>query len=237
MFVAPASPPENLTVTALSSTSLSLSWLPPPSIDQNGIIQEYRVTITEFETGNVRELTSTATTLVVPSLHPYYNYECVVSAYTVGQGPFTENVTVQTFEDGTLTHLTQLFVTQQLLIMICLSIVPSGYPQNFTAEATLSQSAVIYWDPPLPDAQNGVIIDYVINVTELETGEMFQLFSPTTSLTVDSLSPYTTYICIIATTTSIGVGTFSTSFTIQTPEDGENVSHYIHGLVSKSYSF
>ena len=103
------------------------------------------------------------------------------------------------------------------------SLVPSGYPQNFTAEPTSSRSAVMNWDPPLLDGQNGEIIGYVINLTEVETEEMFQLVSAENTSTIDSLSPYTNYISVIAAATSAGVGTFSTPLTFQTLEDGENV--------------
>lgn len=102
----------------------------------------------------------------------------------------------------------------------CLLVVPSGYPDNFEAEATSSQSAVISWDPPPTSEQNGVITGYTINVTAVETGEMFQLFSEETSLNVDTLVPFTTYFCVIAASTSIGTGPFSTVFTLRTPEDG-----------------
>ena len=97
---------------------------------------------------------------------------------------------------------------------------PNGAPQNYTGEANSSRSAVLTWEPPLVEDQNGIIIGYVINVTVVETGEIFQLFSTTNTLTVNTLSPYTTYICIIAARTSIGLGPFSTTFTVQTPEDG-----------------
>ena len=98
----PTSPPQNLGVSALNSTSISLSWMPPPLIDQNGIIREYRITITEVETGSVLGFTSTTTALIVPSLHPYYNYQCKVNAYTIDHGPYTEDFTVRTLEDGML---------------------------------------------------------------------------------------------------------------------------------------
>ena len=49
---------------------------------------------------------------------------------------------------------------------------------------------------------------------------MFQLTSTTTSLTVSTLQPFTTYFCIIAASTSVGMGPFSTVVTLQTPEDG-----------------
>ena len=68
--------------------------------------------------------------------------------------------------------------------------------------------------------QNGIIILYTINVTVADSGEMFQLTSTTTSLTVSTLQPFTTYFCIIAASTSVGMGSFSTVITLQTPEDG-----------------
>ena len=104
------------------------------------------------------------------------------------------------------------------------TLVPSGYPENFTGVATSPQSVVIAWDPPLPESQNGVITSYVIDVIEVETGEMFQLFSTTSNLTIDSLSPYTTYVCVIAAMTSIGVGPSSGNVTLRTLEDGKKIS-------------
>ena len=100
------------------------------------------------------------------------------------------------------------------------STVPTSYPQNFVAVASSSRSATITWDPPPMAQQNGIIILYTINVTVADSGEMFQLTSATTSLTVSTLQPFTTYFCIIAASTSVGMGPFSTVVTLQTPEDG-----------------
>ena len=79
--------------------------MPPPLIDQNGNIREYMVVITENETGDGLEFTSPTTTLTVSSLHPYYYYQCKVSAYTIDHGPYSEDVTVRTLEDGMLIKL------------------------------------------------------------------------------------------------------------------------------------
>ena len=100
------------------------------------------------------------------------------------------------------------------------STVPTSYPQNFAAVASNSRSATVTWDPPPMAQQNGIIILYTINVTVADSGEMFQLTSTTTSLTVSTLQPFTTYFCIIAASTSVGMGPFSTVVTLQTPEDG-----------------
>ena len=78
-----------------------LSWVPPTVDERNGIIIVYRINITEVDTGSVRSLVSHNTQIGIHFLHPYYTYICTVSAVTVGEGPFSENFSVRTLEDGT----------------------------------------------------------------------------------------------------------------------------------------
>ena len=59
----------------------------------------------------------------------------------------------------------------------------------------------------------------MINVTVVET-EIFQIFSATNSVTLDSLRPFTTYICAVAAQTAIGVGPFSIIIVVNTLEAG-----------------
>ena len=99
-------------------------------------------------------------------------------------------------------------------------VAPSASPTGFAVVSTTSRSATVTWNSLPADEQNGVIILYVINVTVVGTGQTFQLTSTTTILTVTNLTPYTTYICIIAAVTSAGTGPFSTQFTVSTPQDG-----------------
>ena len=98
--IAPSNPPEQLHVTAISSSSLSLTWSPPPVDTRNGIIREYRINITELDTGRELVLYSITTFLIATSLHPYYVYVCRVSAFTVGYGPYSEGIQITTPEDG-----------------------------------------------------------------------------------------------------------------------------------------
>ena len=86
--------------------------------------------------------------------------------------------------------------------------------------ATNSTSATVSWNPPPADDINGIIIRYIINVTVVGSGVTFQLTSTTTSLSVYTLTPYTTFICIIAAVTSAGTGPFGPPFTLITPQDG-----------------
>ena len=59
--------------------------------------------ITEVETGAVMTLVTEATSLTVPSLHPYYTYSCTVAAETTGLGPYSYPVEIQLPESGTYT--------------------------------------------------------------------------------------------------------------------------------------
>ena len=113
---APSAPPEDLVAASVSSTSFVLSWSPPPTSQQNGIIREYTVNITEAQTGLSIILNSTSTSVSVLSLHPYYTYECTVSAYTVGIGPYSDVFSITTSEDGRL-HF--LFLTHLHLLTKC----------------------------------------------------------------------------------------------------------------------
>ena len=76
------------------------------------------------------------------------------------------------------------------------------------------------WDLLLADEQNGLITGYIVNVTEANSGEIIQLFSPTTMLVINILKPFTTYYFIIAASTVVGHGPFSMVVTVQMPEDG-----------------
>ena len=61
--------------------------------------------VTELETGRVfTEIVMQATTsVIVQPLHPYYNYRCHVSAYTVEVGPYAI-ATLRTLEDGEISE-------------------------------------------------------------------------------------------------------------------------------------
>ena len=77
-----------------------LSWNQPPAIDINGILQHYLIGVQESETSRSWSFTHVEGEITVGSLHPYYNYWCHVSAYTIGLGPYTNQILVQTQEAG-----------------------------------------------------------------------------------------------------------------------------------------
>ena len=95
-------------------------------------------------------------------------------------------------------------------------------PQDFASANISSRSVVLMWEPPPPEHQNGNITHYVINASVVGSGETFQWLSDSTTLLVNNLTPFTTYLLVVAATNNAGTGPFiSTILTVQTPEDGE----------------
>ena len=87
------------------TTSIVLTWNPPPAIDINGILTNYVVEVTEQFTGNVTAPLNTfgdVMEITIGALHPYFEYICRVAAFTTGltHGPFSNVISVFTAEAG-----------------------------------------------------------------------------------------------------------------------------------------
>ena len=109
---------------------------------------------------------------------------------------------------------------------------PTGTPENVTASTPSPTSVFLVWNPPTPDQQNGIIITYYINMTEVETGMVSQrMVTGTTQLLIDNLHPYYVYSFFISAATTAGQGPYSPVFTVQTLEDG---IHLLHDLSTKN---
>ena len=59
-FVVPSGPPVNVTVQAISSSSLLITWQPPEQLHQNGITAGYRIQIGHVDGLSPREYTLNA---------------------------------------------------------------------------------------------------------------------------------------------------------------------------------
>ena len=103
----------------------------------------------------------------------------------------------------------------------CVCIVPSGFPKELSVNGTTPYSVNLQWEPPLNDEQSGDIIGYVVNVTHADTLSTVQYHTVVTSIMITGLDPYTTYVCVVAAETSVGVGPFSHLFFVQTDEAGK----------------
>ena len=97
----PTGPPQDLVITLITSTSISLSWNPPPFKDQNGVIREYYIAVCAIESESCYGVTSNDTSFTLVDLHPYYSYNLSVAAVTIDIGPLSESEHVTCLEEGT----------------------------------------------------------------------------------------------------------------------------------------
>ena len=99
-YIVPTAPPSFAVYYVVDSTSLFFSWNAPPMDQQNGIIRYYILALTELDTGFMLNHSTAGNNFTFPSLHPSYTYQVEVAAVTIGSGPFSTPITLQTFEDG-----------------------------------------------------------------------------------------------------------------------------------------
>ncbi|XP_019848636.1 PREDICTED: phosphatidylinositol phosphatase PTPRQ-like [Amphimedon queenslandica] len=289
----PTQSPVNFVGSVLSSSSVSLSWNPPPAESQNGIIISYHINLTTLATGSVSLYTSYDTALQVKGLVPYTTYTCLIAAETsIGRGPYTTIISFTTMEDAPtsspvisshsiidshsvaihwsppsinhhngiirnyIVHIVEMsgsrnavrvYNTTATTVVIGSLIpsyaykffiaastvaigpytsvvitlpedIPSGYPKELAVNDTTSDSFTLTWNSLPYEEQSGDIIGYVVNVTHADTLSTVQYYTILTSIVITGLDPYTTYVCVVAAETSVGVGPFSHLFFIQTDE-------------------
>ena len=105
LSVAPNAAPTNVAAVDISSIEIMVSWDEVPPIDQNGLITMYEVLYVPLETfeGTITSVTvnTTNTSTTLSGLEEFVEYNISVRAYTSeGPGPYSEEITVMTLEDG-----------------------------------------------------------------------------------------------------------------------------------------
>ena len=86
----------------VTSTSVRLEWTSPPPDKRNGIILQYSLNVTALGMEHTTYYTSSdVTSFMIDNLHPYTVYAIVIAAETsIGIGPFSSLITMETLEDG-----------------------------------------------------------------------------------------------------------------------------------------
>lgn len=97
---APNTSPMEFEALVLTSRSIYLSWTAPNIEDRNGVIRGYQVNVTETNSGQMLQYSTTNLFITIEGLHPSYTYWCSVSAFTVATGPFSNASIVTLPEDG-----------------------------------------------------------------------------------------------------------------------------------------
>ena len=220
-YTAPETPPLQFRVEATDSQTLVLSWEPPNSEYQNGIITNYTVNIIEMETGIVHQNVTGNTSITVFPQHPYYTYNCSVAARTsAGLGPFTLSRTIQMPEDGKQCRYKLYLYLMLNIVLSPVQLAPSAAPSGVNFNMVSSSGFTLMWNAPPPENHNGYIHHYVIHIIEVSTGIEYTLTSVATQKSIDFLHPYYNYTCTLSAVT-IQLGPFSAAINITTSEDGK----------------
>ena len=149
-----------------SSTSINVTWSPPPPNVIFGILRRFEIRYFISSQPHLKtNLTDTATAVEIRGLEKFTNYSIEVSAVTIGNGPFSTPIYVVTDEDGKF-HFT-VCLSQSDHLSTLLPTVPGDVPQppEVLRSSITTTTANVTWEEP--PQSNGVIIGYTINYVAL----------------------------------------------------------------------
>ncbi|XP_060738322.1 receptor-type tyrosine-protein phosphatase S isoform X7 [Tachysurus vachellii] len=155
----PSAPPQEVKCSSPSSTSLLVSWRPPHSESQNGLLVGYIVRYAVAgggaglgvgaETMEELQAPATSTEITLQRLEKWMSYRVSVAAATaVGPGPESATLMCRTDED-----------------------VPSAPPRRVEVEVINSTALKVMWRSLLPGRQHGQIRGYQVHYVRVENGE------------------------------------------------------------------
>uniref|UniRef100_A0A7N5JEH5 Receptor-type tyrosine-protein phosphatase F n=1 Tax=Ailuropoda melanoleuca TaxID=9646 RepID=A0A7N5JEH5_AILME len=201
----PSAPPQKVTCVSTGSTTVRVSWVPPPAASRNGVITQYSVAYEAVDGEDrgrhvVESISREHSSWDLVGLEKWTEYRVWVRAHTdVGPGPESSPVLVRTDED-----------------------VPSGPPRKVEVEPLNSTAVRVSWKLPVPSKQHGQIRGYQVTYVRLENGEtrgppIIQdvmlaeaQWRPEESedyeTTISGLTPETTYSVTVAAYTTKGDG-------------------------------
>uniref|UniRef100_A0A8C2XKE0 Receptor-type tyrosine-protein phosphatase F n=1 Tax=Cyclopterus lumpus TaxID=8103 RepID=A0A8C2XKE0_CYCLU len=202
----PSAPPQEVRLLSLSSTSIKVSWVAPPTDSSHGEIACYSLaylalTGEDVERHQVSGIAADVTSYVLEDLQKWTEYLVWVRAHTdVGPGPESSAACSRTKED-----------------------VPGAPPRKVEADALNSTALRVTWKPPLSMKQHGQIRGYQLVYSRLENGEphgqpviMDVSLPDAQEAIVTGLLPETTYSVTVAAYTTKGDGARSKAKVVTT---------------------
>ena len=108
---------------------------------------------------------------------------------------------------------------------------PSSSPRNTTVSAIDSSRVEFEWVAPSAEDSNGILVGYIIRVTGQDTNEFIELQTNMTSIQVENLHPFYSYVFTVAARTEAGAGPFSPVIHLQMPSAGM-LSYYVAKAVT-----
>ncbi|XP_073685526.1 Down syndrome cell adhesion molecule a isoform X2 [Garra rufa] len=204
----PEGPPQDVTLEAITSQSIKVTWKAPLKHLQNGVIRGYQVCHREHSINGSHqfvcismEATGETESLSLNNLKKFTEYEVVVQASnSAGPGPASSEVRATTMED-----------------------VPGRAPEKVLATAASPESISLSWQTPSREALNGVLqgfrIIYWANLLDGELGEIRNVTTQKAQLELEGLEKYTNYSVQVLAFTRAGDGVRSDQIYIRTKED------------------
>ncbi|XP_052423952.1 Down syndrome cell adhesion molecule a isoform X1 [Carassius gibelio] len=204
----PEGPPQDVTLEAITSQSIKVTWKAPLKHLQNGVIRGYQVCHREHSINGSHqfvcismEATGETESLSLNNLKKFTEYEVVVQASnSAGPGPASSEVRATTMED-----------------------VPSRAPEKVVATAASPESISLSWQTLSREALNGVLqgfrIIYWANLPDGELGEIRNVTTQKDQLELEGLEKYTNYSIQVLAFTRAGDGVRSDQIYIRTKED------------------
>uniref|UniRef100_A0A8C6VMG6 Receptor-type tyrosine-protein phosphatase F n=1 Tax=Naja naja TaxID=35670 RepID=A0A8C6VMG6_NAJNA len=150
----PSAPPQEVACVSISSTTIRVSWVPPPAQSRNGVITQYSIAYQAVEgedsTKHVVEgIGHEHSSWEISNLEKWTEYKVWVRAHTdVGPGPESIPVSVRTDED-----------------------VPSAPPRKVEVESVNSTAIRVSWKSPISNKQHGQIRGYQVTYVKMENNE------------------------------------------------------------------
>ncbi|KAJ7373021.1 hypothetical protein OS493_015493 [Desmophyllum pertusum] len=140
---APSLPPANISVTATAANTIFISWEEVSEQERNGIVQLYKVYVTNGDQVVEHEsiIDADVTSLEVSNLADNSFYCVQLLAYTVADGPLSACVNVTTLKK-----------------------VPADAPQNVQVYNTSSKSLMVRWDHWRSYFAKGAVEGYHIDI-------------------------------------------------------------------------
>uniref|UniRef100_A0A8B9REK4 Sidekick cell adhesion molecule 1a n=1 Tax=Astyanax mexicanus TaxID=7994 RepID=A0A8B9REK4_ASTMX len=196
----PSAAPENVTVEAMSSTRILVTWGPVPEPEQNGNILGYKVLYREKGSGvepQVQAVKGNLTqSVLLRNLRKYVQYEIQVLAFTrIGDGQLSSPPVLERTKDD----------------------VPGPPMRLVFPEVRLTEVRVV-WQPPVDP--NGIIMGYQV-AYRLDSGDPNQFTTvevgpDTNQFTASSLVRESAYIFRISAKTQQGWGSAAQAVVITT---------------------
>ncbi|XP_074402020.1 receptor-type tyrosine-protein phosphatase F isoform X13 [Zonotrichia albicollis] len=192
----PSAPPQEVECVSTSSTTIRVSWVPPPAQSRNGLITQYSIAYQAVEGDDntkhvVDGIGREHSSWEIKDLEKWTEYKVWVRAHTdVGPGPESIPVHVRTDED-----------------------VPSAPPRKVEVESVNSTAIRVSWKLPISNKQHGQIRGYQVTYVKLENNEprgqpviKDVMLSEAQETVIGGLLPETTYSVTVAAYTTKGDG-------------------------------